>query len=373
MLECGRLDNGFEMGGAGIGIGIGGWGSVERLTITNYSAVGNATNGILLEMQHPGRPQPRGIRIVGCHAQGNRFGIADWGADGLIVTCCTVTGNLEAGFQVSAKGTTGIPGTGGMLTDCVIDGNLRDGVSIGNTRGPYTVRGNRISGNGRYGYHHQDLGTGDRAAAEEIVIESNDIWGNGLDGVRLDRPLRNSVVLNNRIRNNGRQCVPAAAGGGESVHYGDDVLVDQQASWPKDGHLGKVLRVGARYAVVAANDENSLTLAPIRPAATTSWSADAPLPGTPYELPPAPPIRAGLTINAAVDSLTIRGNLIRDKGAGTQTHGGWITERGSCLDCRVIGNDLDGNRTPIRTDTPAVGGHWESAATGPQQPVEPGG
>ncbi|SCL25798.1 right-handed parallel beta-helix repeat-containing protein [Micromonospora inyonensis] len=359
VVGCGRMDNGLEMGGAGIGVGIGAWGAVERLTIANCSAVGNATNGIFLEMQYRDEPQPRGIRIANCHAQGNRFGIADWGADGLIVTGCTMTGNLEAGFQVSAKGTTGIPGKGGLLTDCVIDGNLRDGVSIGNTRGPYTVRGNRISGNGRYGYHHHDLGASDGTAAEEIVIESNDIWGNSADGIRFDRPLRDTVVINNRIRNNGRQRAPATAGGGESVRYRDTTLVDHQATWPKDGHRGKVLRVGDRLAVVAANDENTLTLAPIRPGATSAWSAATPLPGAAYELPAPPANRAGITINASVNAVTIRGNLIRDNGPGTQTHGLWITDRGSCLNCRVVENDLDGNRTAIQADTPAVGGHWE--------------
>ncbi|MDG4806770.1 hypothetical protein O7634_08390 [Micromonospora sp. WMMD1120] len=56
--------------------------------------------------------------------------------------------------------------------------------------------------------------------------------------------------------------------------------------------------------------------------------------------------------------MTIRGNLIRDSGSGTQTQGIWITDRGSCLNCRVVENDLDGNDEPVRTDTPAVGGHW---------------
>lgn len=359
VLECGRIDNGMEMGGAGIGVGIGGWGAMERLTIANCVTVGNATNGIFLEMQHPDRPQPRGIRIVACHAEANRFGISDWGADGLIVTGCTMTGNLEAGFQVSAKGTTGIPGKGGLLTDCVLDGNLRDGVSIGNTAGPYTVRGNRITGNGRYGYHHQDLGDGDQAAAEEIVIESNDIWGNSLDGIRFDRPLTDAVIINNRIRNNGRQCADAAEGGGESVRYSQNTLVDQHASWPADGHRGKVLRVSHRYAVVAANDATTLTLTPIRPGSANSWSADTPPPGTPYELPAAPTRRAGIMINAAADSVTIRGNLIRDTKSHTQTHGILITDRGNCVNCRVVENDLDGNRFAIQTDTPPGGGHWE--------------
>ncbi|WP_089157712.1 right-handed parallel beta-helix repeat-containing protein [Micromonospora sp. NBS 11-29] len=358
-LECGRMDNGLEKGGAGIGIGIGGWGSVERLTVANCVAVGNATNGIFVEMQHADRPQPRGIRIIGCHAEANRFGISDWGANGLIVTACTMVGNLEAGFQVSAKGTTGVPGRGGLLTDCLIDGNLRDGVNIGNTQGSYTVRGNRITGNGRYGYHHEHLGDDDGAVAGEIVIESNEIWGNSLDGIRFDRPLRDAVIINNRLRNNGRQCAPATTGGGESVRYTENTLVDQHAGWPEDGHRGKVVRVGGRFAVVASNDETTLVLAPNRPGIDSSWSADMPSPGTPYELPAAPADRAGLTLNATCDSVTIRGNLIRDSGSGTQTAGIWITERGSCLNCRVVENDLDGNEVGIRTDTPALGGHWE--------------
>ncbi len=267
-------------------------------------------------------------------------------------------GKLEAGFQVSAKGTTGVPGKGGLLTNCVIDGNLRDGVNIGNTSGPYTVRGNRITGNGRYGYHHQDLGDGDRAAAEEIVIESNDIWGNSRDGIRFDRPLRDAVIINNRIRNNGRQCAPAVSGGGESVRYTRNALVDQRADWPADGHRGKVLRVGHRYAVVAANDATTLTLAPIRPDDASSWSADTPAPGTPYELPPAPITRAGITVNAIADSVTIRGNLIRDSGSATQTHGIWVTDRADCVNCRVVDNDLDGNHSVIRTDGATTGGRW---------------
>ena len=205
VVGCGRLDNGEQMGGAGIGIGIGGWGTVERLTIANCTALANGTNGIFLELQKDYWPPPRGYRIIGCHSQGNRFGISDWGADGLIVSACTMTGNLEAGFDVSAQGTSSVAGRGGLLTDCVIDGNMRDGISIGNSPGPYTVRGNRISGNGRHGYHSHDLGRGYRGSIRDVVIESNEFWGNGLDAIRIDHQMTDAVLLNNRIRNNGRQ------------------------------------------------------------------------------------------------------------------------------------------------------------------------
>jgi hypothetical protein len=358
---CGRLDNGTEMGGAGIGVGIGGWGSVERLTVVNCSAVGNATNGIFFELQREGALRPRGIRVIGCHAQGNRFGISDWGANGLIVSACTMTGNLEAGFHVSAKGTTGTAGRGGILTDCVIDGNLRDGVSVGNTPGPYTIRGNRISGNGRYGYHQRSLGGEEAETAREIVIEGNDFYGNSLDAIRLDRPIIDAMLVGNRIRGNGRQSAPAASGGGESVRYSERKVVDRRADWRHDGHRGKVVRVGDRIAVVAANNATELTLAPVRPDAFTAWSGDTPDPGTRYELPDAPAVRAGITIDAAVDAATLRGNRIWDSHhPPTQTHGLWITGAGSCVDCRIEENDLAGNVVAaVRLDTPPVGGRWD--------------
>ncbi|MBQ1074323.1 right-handed parallel beta-helix repeat-containing protein [Micromonospora sp. C31] len=361
VVGCGRLDNGTEMGGAGIGVGVGGWGSVERLNIVNCSAVANATNGIFLELQEAGELRPRGVRIIGCHSQGNRFGISDWGANGLIVSACTMTGNLEAGFHVSAKGTTSTAGRGGILTDCVIDGNLRDGVSIGNTPGPYTIRGNRISGNGRYGYHQRDLGGSEETVAEEIVIEGNDFYGNSADAIRIDRPMRDAFVVGNRIRNNGRQWAPATSGHGDSVRYTVTSVVDRRATWPNDGHRGKTVRVGEQIAVVAANDDTTLTLAPIRPDSSSGWSGATPAPGAPYELSGGPPVRAGIAINAAFDSATVRGNRIWDnRQPSTQNHGLWITAQGSCVDCRVEDNDLAGNAdSAIRMDTPPVGGRWE--------------
>ena len=161
VVGCGRLDNGEQMGGAGIGVGIGGWGT-RRAAHRHQLHRRRQRHQRHLPRAAEGRTGHRraGIRIIGCHAEGNRFGISDWGADGLIVSACTMIGNLEAGFDVSAQGTTGVAGRGGIVTDCVIDGNVRDGISIGNTPGPYTIRGNRISGNGRYGYPQHNLGRG---------------------------------------------------------------------------------------------------------------------------------------------------------------------------------------------------------------------
>src|SRR5205085_1586272 len=57
--RCGRLNNGEQPGGAGIGLGIGGWGGIERCSLNDCIAVGNATNGIFLELQPGKGPSPR--------------------------------------------------------------------------------------------------------------------------------------------------------------------------------------------------------------------------------------------------------------------------------------------------------------------------
>ncbi|MDG4832370.1 right-handed parallel beta-helix repeat-containing protein [Solwaraspora sp. WMMD1047] len=359
-VGCGRLDNGHEWGGAGIGIGVGGWGASERTTITGCTAVGNGTNGIFLELQHPNWRPPRGIRVVSCHAEGNHFGISDWGADGLIVAACTMIGNLEAGFDVSARGTVGIAGRGGLLTGCVVDGNVRDGLSIGNTPGPYAVRGNRISGNGRYGFRVHNLGGAAGPSARALVLDGNEIWGNGLDGVHLDAAVVDASMVNNRIRDNGRRCEPAGFGGGAGVRYGRTCLVDPAARWVPDGLLGTTVTVGDRTAVVVGNSETELTLAPVRPGVTTAWTGEPPADGTGYRLSGAPAERAGITLAAPTHGLTIRDNRIWDgQDQPTQTHGIWLTGTGSCVSGTVEGNDLAGNAVAAtRFDTAPAGGRW---------------
>ncbi|WP_326822527.1 right-handed parallel beta-helix repeat-containing protein [Streptosporangium sp. NBC_01756] len=360
-VGCGRLDSGEQIGGAGLGIGIGGWGAVERLTITGCTAVGNGTNGIFLELQDRRWTPPRGIRITNCHAEDNRYGISDWGADGLIVAACTMIGNRVAGFDVSGLGTTSVAGRGGVVTGCLVDGNVGDGISIGNTPGRYTVHGNRISRNGRYGYRQHNLPGGPSHASAEMVLDGNDIWGNALDGLRVDATLIDAVFLGNRIRDNGGRAAPAASGGGDTVTYAATCLTDTAAAWLPDGHRGKVLTVGVRTALVAANTATELVLAPFRPGASTAWTGEVPDPGTPYSLPGSPTVRAGVGLNAPTLDLTVRGNRIWDnQRAKTQTHGLWITDAGGCESGRVEDNDLAGNAVAaVRFDTAPSGGHWD--------------
>ncbi|MFH9732911.1 right-handed parallel beta-helix repeat-containing protein [Streptomyces sp. NPDC017260] len=359
--RCGRQDPGEEMGGAGIGIGVGGWGPVERLAVTDCTATGNGTNGIFLELQQDDWAPPRGIRVTACHTEDNRYGISDWGADGLLVTGCTMLGNHVAGFDVSAQGTTSVGGRGGIVTGCVIDGNVGDGIALGNTPGPYAFRGNRVSGNGRYGYWQHNLAGGDQEPATDIVLESNDIHDNALDGIRVDAPLHEPAFFGNRIRSNGRRAAPATDGGGEGVHCGPLSLTDENADWLPGGHRGKELTVGdGRNAVVRDNTATELTLAPGRPGADTAWPGGTPAPGTAYRLPDCPAPRTGLTAAAAVAHPYVHGNRVRDDGhPRTQTHALWIAHEATWTGGRVSGNDFGGNASAAtRFDSAPSGGRW---------------
>ncbi|GGP79455.1 right-handed parallel beta-helix repeat-containing protein [Streptosporangium pseudovulgare] len=340
--RCGRLDTGEEAGGAGIGIGIGGWGGTERLTVTSCTARGNGTNGIFLELQDAAWTPPRGIRITACHVEDNRFGISDWGADGLVVTGCTMIGNHEAGFDISAQGTSGIAGRGGMVVNCIIDGNLRDGVSIGNTPGPYEISGSRISSNGRYGYWHHSLGRGYSGPAVDLVLDGNSVRDNGLDGIRVDAGLDHCAFTANRIRNNGRRAAPEARGSGGGVSYGELTLTDENADWRPDGHRGKPVTVDGQDAVVLFNTPTMLGLAPHRPGAGTAWRAGRPADGAAYRLPDAPYPRPGITIDVPVGMLDLDGSRIwDDQREPSQTHSTWTSERASRMTARGQGNEGD--------------------------------
>jgi hypothetical protein len=361
VVGCGRLDNGAQMGGAGIGIGIGGWGASERLSVTGCTALGNGTNGIFVELQKDHWTPPRGIRITACHTEDNRFGISDWGADGLIVSGCVMVGNHEAGYDVSAQGKAGVAGRGGIVTGCLVDGNIADGLSIGNTPGPYTVSGNRISRNGRYGFREHNLTGGDDDPAGGIVVDGNEIWGNGLDGIHVDAALTDAVLLDNRIRDNGRRCEPATSGGGPTVSYGRLSLVDTGADWRPDGHLGKTLTVGTRTATVATNTTNEIRLAPVRPGVTTAWHGGAPEAGAAYRLPDAPPHRAGITLAARTEGLTVRGNRVWDgQRRRTQMYGLLLAANGAGGPAAVLDNDLAGNAVAgARFEGGPGDGRWE--------------
>src|SRR3954464_3542312 len=261
-------------------------------------------HGIFVELKQSKPIRPRAIKILGCHCIGNRYGISDWGAEGLVVTTCLICENHEVGFDVSAEGTSQKAGRGGLIADCLIDGNGRDGVSIGNTHGTYVVRSCRISHNGRHGYYEHNI-KGDPQPGREIAIESNEIWKNGVDGIHVRAPMVDASIVGNRIRNNGRRRAPAAKGEGI---YTEVTLKDERAHWPRDGHKGKTVLAAGMQALVASNSENELFLFPHKPGAKLAWEKGPPPPGALYIHVNAPPVRAGIHIAARVEGAWIRSN-----------------------------------------------------------------
>jgi len=334
--RCGRENSGREPGGAGIGVGIGGWGGVERLDIIDCICTGNARHGIFVELQQGKPVRPRGIKILGTHCVDNRYGISDWGADGLVVVSCILCDNHEVGFDVSSEGTAGVAGRGGLLADCIIDGNGRDGVSIGNTPGPYTVRGNRISQNGRHGYYAHNI-KNESTSAREVAIDGNEIWMNALDGVHLGAPTIDASVVRNRIRNNGRRVEGAVSRGGDGVTYSDFAIRDTQARWRPDGHKGKSVRVAGQSALVATNTEQELRLFPARPGASSAWQQARPEDGTLYVVKDeAPPVRAGIAIAAPTTGAWITGNRVWDnQEQATQARDVYVADDAQCRGCRL--------------------------------------
>ncbi|NJC86381.1 right-handed parallel beta-helix repeat-containing protein [Planosporangium mesophilum] len=360
IIHCGRLENGQWMGGAGIGIGVGGWGATERLTITACTTIRNGTSGIFMELQGREWTPPRGIRIIGCHAEGNRFGISDWGTDGMVVSACTMMANHQAGYDVSSLGTTHIAGRGGIVTDCVIEDNVWDGIAIGNTPGPYTFAGNRVSRNGRYGFWQHNLAGGSQVPAANMIVDNNDFWDNALEGILVDSSLADPSISGNRIRDNGRRVEPGASGGGDTVSYTERSLTDTAANWVPDGHRGKWITADGQDVIVMGNTPTKLNLAPRRPGALTAWPDHRPPPGAPYEVPDCPVSRAGITLAAATYRATIQNNRVWDaQPHQTQTYGLQITDTGMCESGWVHDNSYEGNAVaPTRFDTAPSGGCW---------------
>ena len=219
---------------------------------------------------------------------------------------------------MSALGTSSVAGRGGIVTGCVIDGNVWDGVAIGNTPGPYTVGGNRISRNGRYGYWRaqpRPVGPADRADASgtrrpaerhpaaDMAVTATTSGSNALDGDphRLARARR--VVAGNRLRSNGRPAAPGDRRAGATASY-----TRLPCTTPR--RTGRRTGTPARWSPRARSRPSSWptpppssSLAPVRPGAATAWpegtppqgpgtscrTAPPPGPASPSRPPPTPP------------------------------------------------------------------------------------
>src|SRR5205085_10532556 len=169
------------------------------------------------------------------------------------------------------------------------------------------------------------------------AVDGNEIWGNGLDGMRMGAPSLDASIVHNRIRNNGWRSEPAAKREGEGVTYEAFVVRDANARWPVNGHKGKTVLVAGQTAIVASNTEIQLSLFPHRPGAKSAWEKSLPQPGTLYVMQAAPAVRAGIAVAASITAAWIRRNRIWQRQArNTQTHEVWTGAE--TRECRVDDN-----------------------------------
>jgi Pectate lyase superfamily protein len=364
VARAGRQNDGTQIGGAGYGIGSGYFQDVN-LSITNCVARDCGTHGIFFEHQNSGiTTLSRGIRVANCWVSGNNYGISDWGVDGLVVSGCHMVSNRRHGFYVSGQGVAAVAGVGGLVTGCVIDSNVGNGVTIGDSSiGRYTVTGNRISNNSGHGIQYINIAQASTLALLEMTTTNNDVWLNALDGVRVDAPLTDAHLNQNRIRNNGLQS--AASDTGTSTGVTATTLTDSGKAWLLDSQKGKTLTVGAVTATVVSNTGTVLTLAAAR--SGSAWSGATPSAGASYTLPTAASRRCGIQLTAGTSHLLIRHNRIHDNlnnltaygSARRQMYAVSTTSTGSLSACQVENNDVLGNLTgTFLFDTAASGGYY---------------
>lgn len=203
---CGRNHTGDIGGQAGIGIGTGTW-EEEATIVSNCHAIDNGNWGIFYEYQETEPYRGRGLIITGCTARGNRHGFGDRGTAGTVMTGCISHHNDLDGFNVS------FGARDGSITGCTSYRNGRDGFGFNNdTRGSYTLRGNRSFENTMRGIYV--LGTASNAM-RGLTLESNEVYANQLYGVHISgssaTPFRDLMLRGNRIFNNGQ-------GGGSTAH-----------------------------------------------------------------------------------------------------------------------------------------------------------
>lgn len=203
--NCGRLNNGAQPGGAGIGIGTGAW-TVEDFTVIGCSAIGNKRYGIFTETQSSTFSQ--GARIIGCYMENNQTGFTDAGCTGLIFSGCIVRGNVGSGLSISLGTLSVNYGLEGIISNCVIESNgthgivVDQGASAGDLRN-WLITGNRIRSNTNAGV---SITTASSKQTYGVAITNNEISGNGSLGVRFlgSGTPTDITIANNRMFNNGQ-------------------------------------------------------------------------------------------------------------------------------------------------------------------------
>ena len=202
---CGRLNDGGQPGGAGIGIGTGAR-AVEAFVVEGNHCGGNARFGLFVESQTT--LASTGGRVVANTCEGNRHGIGDCGMSGLVVSGNVCTANRGSGIVVNSGTLSPIVGRDGEVGGNVCTANGEFGILFDTTLAPggstYAFRGNRCDRNGKAGIK---VVSDARRDLTGVAIVDNDIHGNGSLGVHVVTAgawVRNVTISSNRVSANGQ-------------------------------------------------------------------------------------------------------------------------------------------------------------------------
>lgn len=225
----GRMNDGSQPGGSGIGLGTAGVSNSEPTLVignTILSSTGRGVNGIFTENQSgtgTDATASRGYRIIGNYVRGMRFGITDAGSYGTLITGNTVEACSVAGIAVNGGSFyKGRPGTDFTITDNTVTGG------VGTTDGhgilldlAYTGHTNVVGLRGLVADNTLTRNAGHGLAVKlaaidstSLVIRDNVIRENGLSGLAAKYPagsgtavLRRAVIESNVVAANGRRGV----------------------------------------------------------------------------------------------------------------------------------------------------------------------
>lgn len=203
---CGRLNDGTQPGGAGIGFAVGVH-AVENVVVRSCVTRNNGTHGIFFENQSG--VDSTGIQIINHYASGNgKHGIADAGGAGLQVIGGVSKSNAKSGFAAyrgTYAGATG-PGRAGSVRGLDCNSNTEHGVHIDASEAAvsdWIIEGNRCWGNTKQGI----LIENGAAAMESIHLLGNRCYSNQLNGIRFQSSggsITDVVLDNNHCRDNGK-------------------------------------------------------------------------------------------------------------------------------------------------------------------------
>lgn len=185
--NCGRLNNGSQPGGAGIGIGTGQW-AIEATDIIGCKTRGNKLAGLFFESQTG--LLPTGYRVIGHLSDGNGgHGIGDAGCRGLVVVGGTSSHNGLSGFAVY-NGTVpaAVNGCDGIVIGLNCSSNTENGFHVNASNssqvgeGRYAFQGCKGRTNTKHGFLVQMAASGD---LNGITISECEGYANGRTGLEV--------------------------------------------------------------------------------------------------------------------------------------------------------------------------------------------